>query len=333
MTQIKQIVPGLLLASGVAIIAKLLAQLIPLLGAATIAILLGIVLGNSVFKQILWKKGIKFSEAKLLELSIFLLGFTLSIHAIAALGMSGLLFVILQMGITVFMSIYFGRKLKFNDSITLLMASGNVVCGSSAIAATAPAIQADDESKGIVITIVNLMGTVLMLIFPLLTLIIYQHDAMPTAALIGGTLQSVGQVVASGNMVSATVAHQATIYKIIRIIFLVVVVFVLGRVHQSRSDEKQYTTTKKPALKLIPWYVLAFFLACLCNSFGFIPEVVITLAKTISGWLEIIALAAIGLGLNLSSLYKQGKKIILYGLYIGIFQIISAVILIWILIK
>ena len=86
----------------------------------------------------------------------------------------------------------------------------------------------DDKDKGIAITIVNVTGIFLMFLLPIISGYLYNHEIVQTSAMIGGTLQSVGQVVASGAMVNEHVKDLATIFKIVRVIFLVVVVFVLG---------------------------------------------------------------------------------------------------------
>ena len=77
----------------------------------------------------------------------------------------------------------FGMKKKFR----LLMGAGNAVCGSSAIASVSPILDADTKDKGIAITIVNVTGTVLMVLLPILTGILYQHEMLHTSAMIGGT--------------------------------------------------------------------------------------------------------------------------------------------------
>ena len=117
------------------------------------------------------------------------------------------------MAITIVGAIYIGKKLGFSQNFRFLMASGNAVCGSSAIAATAPVIEADDKDKGISITIVNITGIVLMFILPLISKALFKNDTLATGALIGGTLQSVGQVAASGAMVGEQVKDMAMIFK------------------------------------------------------------------------------------------------------------------------
>ena len=214
-----------------------------------------------------------------------------------------------------------------------MMASGNAVCGSSAIAATAPVIEADDKEKGIAITIVNVTGIVLMFLLPVITQFLYNHDLTQTSAMIGGTLQSVGQVVASGAMVSEHTKDLSTIFKIVRIIFLVVVVFVLGHLkHKSNKEilEEEVTDIEKGKIK-VPWYVIGFFITCALFSLNIITPNVSMICKELSNKFEIIALAAIGLRVNVKDLIKQGKSVSLYGLCVGILQIISAIMLIGIL--
>mgnify|MGYP000517628398 CR=1 FL=1 len=104
------------------------------------------------------------------------------------------------------------------------MASGNAVCGSSAIAAVEPVIGAETSEKRTSIAMVNLMGTILMLSLPFLGTWIFGNNDLLRGALIGGTEQSVGQVVASATMVNPNTTTLATLFKIMRIIMLVFVV-------------------------------------------------------------------------------------------------------------
>lgn len=329
----KSIIPGLLVSTVVAIISMYLAKFLPQLGAASIAIFLGMIVGNLFLNQEVFKEGYKFSESNLLSYSIVLLGATLSVSTIIELGFSGILFIMIQMTVTIVGAMYIGKKLGFGENFRFLMASGNAVCGSSAIAATAPVIDADDKDKGIAITIVNVTGVFLMIGLPILTKFLYGHELIKTSAMIGGTLQSVGQVVASGEMVNEHVKELATIFKIVRIIFLVVVVFVLGHMKQKSNNEivKEEVSDVKSGKIKIPWYVIGFFITCALFTFNIISPEVSSLFKVISNKLEIIALGAIGLRVDLKSLIKQGKSMSLYALFVGLLQVITAIILISIL--
>ena len=327
---IKGIVPGFLVALAVALVGMFIAKFVPKLGAGTISIFLGMFVGNLFLNQDVFQKGYKFSETDILSYSIVLLGATLSIGTLLELGIGGFAFIIIQMAITIVGAIYIGKKLGFSQNFRFLMASGNAVCGSSAIAATAPVIEADDKDKGISITIVNITGIVLMFILPLISKALFKNDTLATGALIGGTLQSVGQVAASGAMVGEQVKDMAMIFKILRVVLLVVVVFVFGHIKNKTNEEiieEEATDIKKGKVR-IPWYVIGFFVTCALFSLKIIPNNISHICKEISNNLEIIALAAIGLRVNVRDLLKQGKAVSLYALGVGTLQIISALALI-----
>ena len=330
---IKSILPGFIVALIVALSSMFLAKFVPALGAAPIAIFLGMFVGNIFLNQKVFQRGYKFSESDLLSYSIVLLGATLSISTISEIGLNGVMFIVLQMTATIIGALYIGKKLGFAQNFRFLMASGNAVCGSSAIAATAPVIDADDNDKGIAITIVNVTGIVLMFLLPLLGDILYKNDTLHTSAIIGGILQSMGQVVASGAMVNEGVKDLSTIFKIVRIIFLVVVVFVFGHLKNKTNKEiavEEVEDVKNRKIK-VPWYVIGFFIMCGLFSVNIISSDLSALCKEVSKVLEIIALAAIGLRVNIRALIKQGKNATLYAMFVGLVQIVSAVILIGIL--
>ena len=152
MKKIKEILPGLAVSVAVGLVSIFLARFVPKLGAATIAIFLGMFVGNLFLNQKVFQKGYKFSESDLLSYSIVLLGATLSVQTLMQLGIGGITFIVIQMSVTIIGALYIGKKLGFGQNFRFMMASGNAVCGSSAIAATAPVIDADDNEKGIAIT-------------------------------------------------------------------------------------------------------------------------------------------------------------------------------------
>ncbi|MFV0557397.1 MAG: YeiH family protein [Enterococcus sp.] len=312
------ILPGLGLAFLVAAVSKGVALYLPQLGGATIAILLGIVLGNTVFKQEIFAKGTKFSESKLLEISVVLLGVTVTFQTIQQLGMKGLDFIILQMVFTILGVLLIGKKLRFNQTMCLLMAGGNAVCGSSAIASISPVIHAKDEEKGQIITLVNLLGTVMMLSLPILGAALFGNQDLLQGALLGGTLQSVGQVVAGASMVNQQVVQYATLFKIMRIIFLALVVLVFERL--ADPQRKPDSSAKRQRKIRMPWYVSGFLVCCVLNSLIDLPVLFSESAHLISTWFETMALAAIGLRLNLKKFLQEGPRFLAFGATVGLMQ-------------
>lgn len=340
LSDIPAMLPGLLLAIATAIIAMLLAHIIPAIGASPIAIFLGIILGNLYFKQAIFRAGTHFAEGRLLEYAIVLLGFSITFSTLGELGLAGTLYISLQIIGTILLAIGCGKLLKFSQSYYLLMASGNAVCGSSAIAATAPVIGASESERGLIITIVNLMGTVMMFLLPLIALSVY-GDKLLQGAFIGGILQSVGQVIASASMLGPEVMRDATIFKIMRIASLVLIVLLFHQIAKrnqrlnSNPSNSMDSTDKvipnagkrKPITALIPWYLFGFIIACTLNSIDIIHDDITGIFLKTSHYFEVIALAAIGLRLNFALLKQQGRKLAIYALILGTGQIVLALLL------
>lgn len=326
---------GIALSFVVAIIAYLLNLfVIKGLGAPTLSIILGIILGNIYFHQPSLEAGTSWSEKKLLEYSVMLLGATVTFQTIQKLGWNGVGFILLQMIATIAFVLFLGKKLGFSQNDARLMAAGNAVCGSSAIAAVEPVVGATVKERRTSITMVNLMGTVLMLVLPALGTVIFGANNLLRGALIGGTVQSVGQVVASGTMVNQATTTTATLFKIMRIIMLVFVVLFFGFL--SRRDKRDEQSSQKLTVKrnsFLPWYVLGFLILCVGNTFIHFPNEVGQVAHFLSSWCETIALAAIGLRLNLIEFVRSSKKLLVYGFSTIIFQVIVAVILISLLLR
>ncbi|MEG0276565.1 MAG: putative sulfate exporter family transporter [Coprobacillus sp.] len=333
MNKLKEILPGFIVCLVIGLIAQLIAKFFPSIGAALFAIGIGMIAGNTFLNKDIFNIGTKFSESKLLEYSIVLTGLTLHLVDIMGIGLNGVSFIAIQMTLTIGACYFIGKKLGFRKKFSLLMCAGNAVCGSSAIGTVAPIIDADSKDKGISITIVNVTGTILMVTLPIIAGILYNHDTMRTAGLIGGTLQSIGQVIASASLVNSDVVEFATIFKIVRIIFIVIVAVVFSKMN---LEDNQPLFAKKDGLTAkikakVPWFVIGFFIFSVINSTGYVPAMISSSAKLISSQFEIIALAAIGMRVKFKDLVKEGPKAMLYGCFTGFSQIIFAIILIMLL--
>lgn len=344
---IKKIIPGFIVCSFVAYIGSLLGGIFPKIGGASFAIILGIIIGNTLAKKDTFAAGSKFSESNLLSYSIVLLGGTLNIYNVFSVGVKGIGFIALQMLITLSAAIWIGKKMKFEKKFTYLMGTGNAVCGSSAIGAVSPVVKPEKSDLGISITIVNLVGTVLMFFLPLLAKPLFHGDTIMISALLGGILQSVGQVIGAGQLVNNDVLQLATIFKIIRIIFIVIVVGYFGK--RVAADKKSAAIEKEVESEIeieigeasladiknkkikrlnIPWYIKGFFVFTTLKTIGIFTGDISHVFHLISAKFEIIALAGIGMRVKLATLFSQGPRAIKYGLAIGLVQVVSGVILI-----
>lgn len=325
----KYVLPGLIISIIISIISQGLALFVPTLGAALIAIFLGILLGNTLLNKPILSTGTKFSEKSLLEFSIVLNGLILDFQIIKQVGFTGFTFILFQMIMTIVAAYWIGRYLKFGKKFSLLMGAGNAVCGSSAIGTVAPVIDADEKDKGLSITIVNVTGTLLMVTLPILTAFLYKHETVQTSALIGGTVQSIGQVIASAKLVNDDVANLSIVFKLMRVLLIIGVALIFGKMNfeegQSLFAKPSVKHEKTKSSAGVPWFIVGFFLLFLLRSFVSLPEFMVTSAQAVSNQFEIAALAAIGLRVKFSDIVKEGPKTLLYGLLVGGTQILLAI--------
>ena len=337
------ILPGLAVSILISLVSQYLARFLPTLGAALIAILLGMLLGNTLLNRPGLSQGTKFSEKRLLEYAIVLNGLILDFQVLKSAGLKGFVFIILQMFLTIFVTYNLGKYFGFGKRFSLLMGAGNAVCGSSAIGTVSPILKADNKEKGISITIVNLTGTALMIALPLLGAVLYGSDTLRTSALIGGTVQSVGQVVAAAKLVNDDVVTLATVFKLMRVLLIIGVAVLYGRMNMNEgeslftrkkraeitaSEESGASTTPAAVSYGVPWFLTGFVVFFLIRSFIGVPDSALIASKAISTQFEVAALAAIGMRVKFADIIKEGPKAMLYGLTVGAVQVVMAVVLI-----
>jgi uncharacterized integral membrane protein (TIGR00698 family) len=298
------------------IIAKILAIWLPFLGAEAIAMLLGILLGNTVLTGATWAPGIKWAEKFPIEIGIALMGLTVTLRTIEKLGINGLLFILIQMTLTIVIVLWLGGRIfKVSKQSAMLMGAGNAVCGSSAIASVSPAIGATDDQRRTTVATVSLTGVVLLLVIPVIGPYLVGNNNLLLGALVGGVVQSV--------------VTYATLFKMLRIILLTVVVLIFAKMAQKDDTNNQITTPSKGVK--IPWFIIAFVILLCVNSFISLPHLINNSAKTISSFTGVVNLAGIGLNLKVATIKKSGGKFLTYGLVTGAVQVILAVILIHLL--
>lgn len=329
----KNMVAGIVLTLALALVAKLLSPFLPTLGAEALAMLAGIVLGNTVFANQRWGAGVKWAEKYPIEIGIALLGLNVTLQNMESLGWSGVIFILLQMALTILFVMWIGgRVFKVSPQSAMMMGAGNAVCGSSAIASVAPAVGATDDQRRTSVATVSLAGVILLFVLPVIGPAILPNNMM-VSALIGGTVQSVGQVSGTASLVGGSVVTYAQIFKMLRVIMLSVVVIFMAN-HASKLSNLAATTSAKSANKTkinIPWFVTVFIIFMLINSFVTLPHVLTNSAEQVTSFFGVVNLAGIGLNLKWSTIKSSGAKFLGYGLVTIIFQVAIAIALIYVL--
>jgi uncharacterized integral membrane protein (TIGR00698 family) len=295
----------------------LLAGVIPRLGSVTIAILLGMLVGNLLPNMARYAPGVTVAEKRLLPAAIALLGVELQLMLLIGLGPLTLGVILASVAVALLTSVYVGRWMGYSLSFSLLMGAGNGICGSSAVAATSAAIKAEGKDIGISISVVNLLGTLGIFLMPPLVALLGFNEAQG-GMLIGGSLQAVGQVVAAGFTVTDTVGSVATAVKMGRVLMLGPVVILLGTL----MSRRQNSSGQKAAPIRVPLFILGFFALSVLTSLGWLPETVVVVVKTAGKMLLVVAMAGIGMRIQLQTLYRSGPMALLFGAIVSTVQVI-----------
>ncbi len=302
----KKYTRGLLASIVVAIASYTITEFISF-STATVAIILGMVVGNIFYNTFHgegshYKSGVKFAEKDLLMFAIALMGINLNFTMLANLGVKTILIIIAGMVFTIFMGVLLGKLFKLNPKLSLMIGIGNGVCGSSAIAATSGVAKVQSNDIGISIALVNLMGTIGIFLAPALAHLLGFND-IQAGIFTGNTLQAVGQAVAAGFSISDEAGHYATVVKMGRVLLLVPLVLILIYIAKRENDKSGEDIAKKTKVG-VPSFIIWFVGFSVVASLGWLPKEVETLIGTVSHFITLIAMSAIGLMIHFGTIVK-----------------------------
>lgn len=331
MKQFKTIAPGILLCLSIATPAYLLGNFFPLIGGPVLGILLGmlfsILIPNLPSKIRLYKngtslatygfdKGINYTSKKLLQYSIILLGFEMNLFQVIQVGRQSLFIIIFTLSASFLTAFLVGKILGMRSNITILIGVGTSICGGSAIAATAPIIQAEDKDIAQAISTIFLFNIIAVFIFPALGHLLGLGD-VGFGMWAGTAINDTSSVVAAGTAWSAVSGNNialdfATIVKLTRTLMIVPITLVLA-IYASQKSNKALNGSTFHFSKTFPWFVFGFILATLISTFTNIPAPTSHLFVTTGKFLIIMAMVAIGLNTHLKKLATNGFKPIFLG--------------------
>lgn len=306
----KNIYKGIAFSAFIAVFAYFLGKKFPVVGGPVFGILLGIILNNFKRPESL-EAGIKFTSKKILQYAVILLGFGLNLREVIVVGKSSLLIILSTISTALIISYLAAKFLKIDSKIATLIGVGSSICGGSAIAATAPVIDAKDEDIATSISVIFLFNIIAALIFPTLGVKLgMSHTGFGMCA--GTAINDTSSVVAASGTWSTmfnddTALNYATIVKLTRTLAIIPITLVLGIV---KSKEN---TKKVSILKTFPTFVLFFLLASVLTSLLPLPNAFLSAMKFLSKFFIIMAMTAIGLNTDIKKLISQGGKAIIEG--------------------
>ncbi|WP_338557174.1 YeiH family putative sulfate export transporter [Erwinia sp. E_sp_B04_7] len=321
-------VPGLVLALLLAAAATWLGNLPSVaalgLGALTLAIIAGIVAGNTFYSRFagMCNPGVMLAKQQLLRVGIILYGFRLTFQQIADVGVSGVVIDMLTLGSTFLLACWLGRRVFGLDRDTVwLIGAGSSICGAAAILATEPVLKADASKVAVAIATVVIFGTLAIFLYPFLYPLAAAHlpAVTPTSwgIFTGSTMHEVAQVVAAGHAVSPETENAAVIAKMLRVMMLAPFLLLLSaRVRQSASTGGQGRLN-------FPWFALIFIAVALFNSLNVLPQSLVHTLNQLDNMVLATAMAALGLTTQFRSLKQAGLKPLLLGLVVFIWLIVG----------
>ena len=322
-------IPGFMLALLIAFFAKWIESLLPLpvVGAPVIALFIGMAINQIAKPGKLIESGLKFTSKKILRLSIILLGASLSIGTILHVGQLSLIVMLFTL-LTCFGGGYFvGKWLGLNWKLSNLISAGTGICGGSAIAAVAPVIEAEDKDIAYAMSATFLFDMAMIVLFPIMGRLLGLSD-MAYGLWAGTAVNDTSSVVAAGYAFSEAAGDFATMVKLTRTLSIIPTVLIFSLIQaRIKKDSDAQAPSGNESIKiqsLFPWFILAFVGMSLINSLGFISADVSTGLKTISKFLMVASLAAIGLNTNFNDMKKSGFNPMIHGFIISALVVIVA---------
>lgn len=302
------------------------------IGASVIALFIGMLINHFLHDTKVLAPGLKFTSKKILKFAIILLGSSMTISTVMKVGSISIEVMIFTL-LTCFGGGYFiGKALGLNWKLSNLISAGTGICGGSAIAAIAPVIDAKDKDIAYAMSATFLFDTAMIILFPLMGKWMGLSDQV-YGLWAGTAVNDTSSVVAAGYAFSEVAGDFATMVKLTRTLSIIptVIVFALIQVHIKRNEAKKAGLTSDAKaqisfVKLFPWFILGFVAMAIINSVGLIPLALSAGAKSISKFLMVAALAAIGLNTSFKDMAKSGIKPMLHGFIISLLVVIVAIV-------
>jgi uncharacterized integral membrane protein (TIGR00698 family) len=323
------LLPGLFLTFTIAAAAFEVRNLsgIAALSPLVIAIVLGMILHNTVGTPAAFKSGVTFSMRRILRLAIILLGLQLSLSQVVSVGILGLTIIALTLAGTFVFTVWLGNRLGIDHKLAQLIAAGTSICGASAVIAANTVTRASDEDVAYAVASVTVFGSAAILLYPALAVFL-QLTPHAFGLWAGASIHEIAQVVAAAFQNGTEAGNFATIAKLSRVMLLAPMILVLG--HFIAKDRRAIDAgsvepaTQKAVPK--PWFVAGFVAMMLFNSLDLIPMVEKAYLIQATAFLLTVALAAMGLETDVRKLRAKGWRPLLVGagswLFISAFSLV-----------
>ena len=315
---------GIVLCLCIAIPSWFLGKQFPIIGGAVIAILAGMILTLFLKNKTPFESGIKFTSKKILQWAVILLGFGLNLNVILQTGKQSLPIIVSTIATSLIIAYVLHKVMHIPGKISTLVGVGSSICGGSAIAATAPVIDADDEEVAQAISVIFFFNVLAALLFPTMgSFLGFSTTSGEAFGIFAGTaVNDTSSVTAAAStwdnmwgLGSATLDTAVTV-KLTRTLAIIPITLVLAFI-RTRKEKANGTEGKKVSLKQIfPMFILYFIAASIITTIAVslgVSSAVFSPIKELSKFFIVLAMAAIGLNTDIVKLIKTGGKPIVMG--------------------
>jgi uncharacterized integral membrane protein (TIGR00698 family) len=306
------LLPGLTLVTGVAAVATWLGRFAPVVGAPVIAIMFGIVITLVRRPPAATSAGISFASRTILQASIVMLGFGLSLRQVVSSGAGSLPVLVGTLGAALGMAWLAGRLLRLPTDLRTLIGVGTAICGASAIAATNSVIDADEADVSYAIATIFTFNVIAVLLYPSLGHA-FGFSQRSFGVWSGTAINDLSSVVAASTIYGHAAASYGVVVKLTRTLAIIpICVFIAarrGRCEQATAPGRQATPAKRIDLgRIVPAFILAFVAAVIANTVGLVPAGTHHTLSIVATWMITAALAAIGLSTDIGRIRLAGLR-------------------------
>ena len=332
--KLKTIFPGVILALIFCIFSQGINNLIAIeifntpkspISTVLIAILLGIIMGNAFTPRPGMMIGLDFTQQYILKLGVIFLGIRLSFSEFIKFGSIAIpLILVCIIGVLILIRILV-KKVSISSKMSYLIAIGTSVCGATAIVATAPVINAKKTEVAYAIANITLFGVIAMLIYPYFAEWYFNDASLKAGLFLGTSIHETSQVAAAGLIYdqqfnSPETLNLATVTKLIRNTFLVILIPLFAFLYnRGQTNDQKYSI-----FNIFPYFVLGFIGMIFVRNIG--DQIFIDGTNSFNLWVNFIellkilattfltmAMAAVGISINLSELRTMGYRPFLVG--------------------
>lgn len=264
----------------------------------------------------------------LIQASVVLLGFSISLSDVARAGLSGMVFAAATIALVFVLGLALQRVLATDRQVSALLTAGTAICGGSAIAATGTVIGASSAAISVATAVVFLLNAGGVYLYPWIGRALdLSPEQFGAWAAVG--IHDVAGVVAAAKQYGDVALAEATVIKLTRVLWIVPVALVLGRMSRVADRDE---SRARPSAAPIPWFVGLFVVACAArtlaqSSLG--AEEIAPIAgalRNVAKAAMTLALFLIGTGLSRSALRQAGWRPLLQGLLMWIAVSIAALV-------